>query len=58
MGNYSKDKIYFAWIPVKSNYGWHWLSWVRDVLYSKDGKNYIVVIREPKTWKFVRQLRK
>jgi len=47
MGHYSKDKIYFAWMPKRiDKWNYIWLTWVRDVLYSDNGKNYQVVIRK------------
>lgn len=43
---YSKDRIYFSILPIKTNDGWKFMTWIRDVLFSYDGKNYIVVKRE------------
>lgn len=48
MKHYSKDKIYFSWLPRKTDLnGWKWLTTLRDVVYSNDGKHYHVVKREP-----------
>jgi len=46
-GFYSCDKIYFSWIPRKTDEkGWLCLTWIRDVLVSSDGENYQVFKRE------------
>lgn len=57
MGFYSHDKIYFSWIPRKTKTGWKWLTWIRDVLVSVDGKKYNVFTREHYMyvkWRFFR----
>ena len=43
---YSKDRIFFSWIPRKCDHGYCWLTWIDDLLVSRDGKNYEIVSRE------------
>jgi hypothetical protein len=42
----SHDKIYFCWLPKKTDNGFIWLTWVRDVVISFNGSPYILVKRE------------
>ncbi len=47
-----------SWIPIKTDTGWKWLTRIREVLVSDDGKKYRVFIRKEYRYRksFINQL--
>jgi len=42
----SHDKIYFSWIPRRTETGIKWLTWLRDVVVSENEGPYELLKRE------------
>lgn len=43
---FAHDEIYYTWVPRKTEKGWAWMQYIRDVLVSMDGEYYWVLKRE------------